>query len=135
RNDGFSPGNMIIARIPGLDNPQAFQNTGAVGVNSMRRYSDPDQPIVVIDADTGQRQPIWSEIDYNPIDPAKGNSDDAAHRASVNLIIRPAVNFQEGHRYIVALRNLKDANDNTIQPTNAFKVYRDNLTTTDPVIE
>ena len=35
RNDGFSPGNMIIVRVPGLDNPQAFENTGAVGVDDM----------------------------------------------------------------------------------------------------
>ncbi len=62
---------MIIARIPGLDNPQAFQNTGAVGGRHMEAYGDPDQPVVVINADTGQRQPIWSEIDYNPLDPAR----------------------------------------------------------------
>ena len=30
----------------------------------------------------------------------------------MNLIIRPAVNFDEGTRYIVALRNLKDADGN-----------------------
>jgi hypothetical protein len=137
RNDGFSPGNMVIVRIPGLDNPQAFQNTGAVGVNSMSTYADPNQPIVVIDAATGQRQPIWSEIDYNPIDPARcgGSGQPACDPSQVNLIIRPAVNFQEGHRYIVALRGLKDSAGNTIQPSNAFKVYRDNLTTTDPKIE
>src|SRR5690349_16103176 len=136
RADGFSPGNLITVRIPGLDNPQAFRNTGAVGVNDMQDYSAASQPIVVINADTGQRQPIWSEIDYNPIDPAKGGDpNNPADRAKVNLLIRPAVNFTEGGHYIVALRNLKDAQGKTIQPSNAFRVYRDNLITTQPAVE
>jgi hypothetical protein len=136
RNDGFSPGNMIIARIPGLDNPQALENTGAVTVDHQEAYSDSNQPVVVINADTGQRQPIWTEIDYNPIDPAKGHDPDSpGDRAKVNLIIRPAVNFQEGGHYIVALRDLRDDQDDPIGPTNAFRVYRDNLITTDPAIE
>src|SRR6266480_3564000 len=59
RADGFSPGNMIVVRIPGLDNPQAFRNTGAVSVDHMETYSAADQPVVVINADTGRRQPIW----------------------------------------------------------------------------
>ena len=33
----------------------------------------------------------------------------------MNLIIRPAVNFDEGGRYIVALRNLKQANGKVIK--------------------
>jgi hypothetical protein len=136
RLDGFSPGNLITVRIPGLDNPQAFRNTGAVSVDHMERYSAANQPVVVINADTGQRQPIWSEIDYNPIDPAHGGDpNDPADQAKVNLIIRPAVNWTEGGHYIVALRNLKNAQGKTIQPSNAFRVYRDNLITTQPAVE
>ena len=29
RADGFSPGNMIVTHVPGLDNQKAFENTGA----------------------------------------------------------------------------------------------------------
>ena len=136
RNDGFSPGNMITVRIPGLDNPRAFRNTGAVSIDHMEAYSKASQPVVVINAATGRRQPIWSEIDYNPIDPAVGgNPDDPADRAKVNLLIRPAVNWEEGGRYVVALRGLRDAQDKPIQPGNAFRVYRDNLITTQPAVE
>src|SRR3954469_9807132 len=82
RNDGFSPGNLITVRIPGLDNPQAFRNTGAASVDHMEKYSAAGQPVVVINADTRKRQPIWTEIHYTPIDPAKGgNPDDPADRA------------------------------------------------------
>jgi hypothetical protein len=135
-NDGFSPGNSINVRIPGLDSSKAFQNTGAVPVTNIAAYADKDQPVVVINADTGHRQPIWAEIDYNPIDPAKGGDvNDPADRAKVNLIIRPAVNFDEGGHYIVALRRLKDAQNRAIQPSAAFRVYRDNLITSQPQVE
>src|SRR4051812_5069086 len=136
RNDGFSPGNLITVRIPGLDNPQAFRKTGAVSVDNMGAYAQPSQPVVVINADTGRRQPVWSEIDYNPIDPAPGgNPNDPADRAKVNLLIRPAVNWSEGGHYIVALRRLRDAQGNLIQPGNAFRAYRDNLITAQPAVE
>jgi hypothetical protein len=122
--DGFSPGNMIITKIPGFDNQAAFDRSGAVPVTDMARYNDPDQPIVVINVDTGQRQPIWSEIDANP------GSD-----ADRTLIIRPARNFDEGGHYIVAIRNLVDKDGNPIQPNLGFKVYRDRLTTPQKTIE
>ena len=95
-SDGFSPGNMIVTKVPGLDTPEAFARTGAVPITDIERSFDEDQPIVVINARTLERQLIWSELDANPADPR-----------DVTLIVRPAVNFDEGERYIVALRNLK----------------------------
>ena len=50
RNDGFSPGSALIVHVPGLDNPQAFARTGAVGLANMAQAFDRRQPIVVIDA-------------------------------------------------------------------------------------
>ena len=47
----------------------------------------------------------------------------------VNLIIRPTRNFTEGHRYIVALRGLRDAQNNPVDPPLPFRVYRDRLIT------
>ncbi len=61
--DGFSPGSAILLKVPGLDSPAAMQQTGAAPINHIGRYAEPDQPIVVIDATTGQRHPIWSEVD------------------------------------------------------------------------
>ena len=52
----------------------------------------------MIDASTGERWPIWVEIDSTVDDPRRPT-----------LEIHPAVNFTSGHRYIVALRNLKNA--------------------------
>ena len=68
RADGFSPGNMIITKVPGLETPGGVRRRPArCRSPTSARYDDPDQPVVVIDADTGERQPIWAEIDSNPI--------------------------------------------------------------------
>src|SRR4051812_27187706 len=91
RNDGFSPGSLIVTKGPGLDNPAAFSRTGAVPIDDMGRSFDPDQPVVVIDARTGKRQLIWSELDSNPAGPG-----------DVTLLIHPGKNLAEGRRYIVA---------------------------------
>ena len=126
RADGFSPGQAIVTKVPGLDNTQAVENTGIVPIDDLARTYDPDQPVVVIDAATGERQLIWAEIDWNagcePSQKPPGGPCDPAKSA---LIIRPAKNWLEGHRYIVALRNLKDAQGNTIEAQPAFRAYRD----------
>jgi len=121
-SDGFSPGNMIVTKVPDLDTPEAFARTGSVPITDIERSFDPDQPIVVINARTLERQLIWSELDANPADPR-----------DVTLIVRPAVNFDEGERYIVALRNLRDAAGRRIESQPAFRALRDNRP--DPAVE
>ena len=75
RNDGFSPGSMIVARIPGLDNPTALNKTNPVRLTDMSQAFKPAAPIVVIDAKTGNRHLIWAELDSNA-------SDAGAHHAA-----------------------------------------------------
>jgi hypothetical protein len=57
---------------------------------------------------------VWAEIDSNPEDPADRT-----------LIIRPAQNFAEGERYIVALRGLREADGDLIPPNAAFAAFAD----------
>ena len=114
RADGFSPGSMIVTKIPGLDNQAAFDATGLVPLTDLDRYADQAQPVVVIDASSGERHPVWAEMDANP-----------AANADRTLIVRPARNFLEGRRYIVALRDLKRADGSPIPAQSAFRAYRD----------
>ena len=120
RNDGFSVGSPIITFVPGLD----LEVTGAAPVTDMATSLDGDAPIVLLDVDTGERHPYWAEFDEN-VEPT----------ADQPLLIHPARNFLEGHRYIVALRNLKDSGGRTIEPTPAFRAYRDRLRADDPTVE
>ncbi len=120
RNDGFSPGSPILAKVSGLD----LTETGAAPITDIGRSLDANQPVVLIDAATGRRQPFFAELDAQA-DPAQGPM----------LIIRPARNLAEGHRFIVALRRLKDAAGATIPAGRAFRLYRDGVATFDPEIE
>jgi hypothetical protein len=115
-SDGFSPGALMVTKVPGLDTPEAFAQTGAVPITDLARAFDRDQPIVVINARTLRRQLIWAELDSNASSPA-----DTA------LLIRPAKNLREGERYIVALRRLRGADGALLQPSEAFRRYRDRV--------
>ena len=114
RNDGFSPGSAMIVHVPGLDNPTAFARTGAVGLLNMSKAFARAQPIVVIDEATGRRQLIYSELDSNAPDPAH-----------TNLMIVPGKALTDGHTYIVALRNLRDAAGHIISAPSWFAKLRD----------
>src|SRR5581483_854849 len=124
RSDGFSPGQEIITKVPGLTSNRALQASGAPTVGDIGRYADPGSPIVVIDADTLERQPIFGEVDANPPDPADRV-----------LTIRPAVDFKDGGHYIVALRNLVRADGTPIKAQLPFRIYRDDLPSSDPAVE
>jgi hypothetical protein len=113
--DGFSPGSVITLKIPGIETAAALKATGAVPINRLGRYTSPTAPVVVIDASTGERWPIWVEI------------DSTVSAAKANVEIHPAVNFKSGDRYIVALRNLKTSHKQVLQAPEGFRVYRDDL--------
>ncbi len=116
RNDGFSPGQTTVVNIPGLNTPQAFENTNPVPLAHPGRYDKRKAPIVVIDVQTGERWPIWTELD--------ANSPTAESRA---LLIHPAVNYASGHRYVVALRDLQDETGDDLAAPEGFRYYRDDL--------
>lgn len=124
RADGFSPGSMLITKVPGLDSPAAAARTGLPPITDLSRSLAKRSPVVVINARTGRRHLIWAEIDSNPQNPADRV-----------LIIRPGKNFSEGERYIVALRNLKNARGRTLQASPGFRLYRDGRRTRRRLVE
>jgi hypothetical protein len=114
RNDGFSPGSAIVARVPGLDNPDALAETHPVPLTDMSQTFRNRAPIVVIDEKTKKRQLIWVEIDSNADGPA-----------NTTLLIHPGENFEYGHEYVVAMRRLKDANGDKLEAPGWFRKLRD----------
>ena len=138
RNDGFSPGSMVITHVPGLDltstfgldtTPETGPDAPGADVFALRdgdpdhlleapeRSMAPDAPIVLLDADTGERHPYWAELDEHPETLADG--------ADRTLIVRPLVNFLEGHRYVVAMRDLRGADGQSLAAPTAFAALRD----------
>jgi len=120
RNDGWSPGAMLVIHVPGVD----LTASGAPPITDIGRSLAPGSPIVIVDADTGERWPFFAELDAN------ATSD--ANRA---LLVRPARNFLEGHRYVVGFRHLVDGAGQAIPPSRAFTIYRDRIPTFLPVVE
>ncbi|MEP1470105.1 MAG: hypothetical protein ABJK25_03965 [Halieaceae bacterium] len=110
RSDGFSIGTTMLTRVEGLD----LEASGAATIFDLGASLDPDAPIQLIHARTGERQLIWAEIDQVPEPEEK--------RA---LMIRVGKTLQNGERYIVVLQNLVDTEGNPIEPSDAFKVYQE----------
>jgi len=120
RNDGFSPSQVILAQVSGLD----LNKTGAPRITDLSRSLEADSPVVVIRASTGERHLIFAELD--------ANTDDPAEQA---FIIRPMVQFERGERYIVALRNLRDSSGALLEAPAVFRAFRDDTLTDNDAIE
>jgi hypothetical protein len=120
RADGWSPGSTMLVQLDGVDLVQSHAPTIADQQHSL----DPDSPIVVLDATTGARHPFWAELDAN-----------ADARTQPVLIMHPTRNFPDGHRIVVAMRNLVDLHGAKLAPSPAFASYRDGQRTTDATFE
>lgn len=105
RNDGFSPGSTLLLHVPGISLSMSHVAT----ISRIGHSLDGNSPIVLLDTSTDKRWPTWAELDSDDTD-----------RGTQLLIIHPARNLSEGHRYIVALRNLKTASGRSIGPSPTF---------------
>ena len=110
RNDGFSPNSTLLTYVPGLD----ADKSDLPSWTDLEASLAEDASVVLIDTDTGERTPLWAELD------AKATTADEQL-----LVIHPAVVLTEGHRYVAGLRNMTDATGASIEPTGAFLAYRD----------
>lgn len=120
RNDGFSPSQVILAQVPGVD----LDQSGVPRIGDLSRSLEADSPVVVIRASTGEKHLVFAELD--------ANTDDPAEQA---FIIRPMVQFERGERYIVALRKLRDAQGALLEAPAVFRALRDNTITDNAAIE
>ncbi len=118
RNDGWSQGTPILTSVPGLDVARTGLATQADPGSSLK----PGAPAVLLDAATGERWPYTVDLDANPTDGEQPL-----------LILRPATNLREGHRYVVALRHLKDTAGKEIPAGAAFTALRSQASKADPV--
>ncbi len=114
QNDGFSPGSAILLHIPQLETQKALNRTHAVGLLNMSAYLAKNAPIMVIDEQTGRRQMIYTQLDAN-----------ATSAATTNLMILPGSSWQDGHTYVVVLRDLRNADGRLIGAPSWFERLRD----------
>ena len=110
--DGFSPAAAVLVQIPDID----LTASGAAPVTDPAASLDPDAPVILLDATTGKRLSYWTELDA------------AAEQGAVpTMYVRPTQILPEGHRIVVAMRDLKTTAGATVKPTPTFRAYRDRL--------
>jgi hypothetical protein len=131
RSDGFSAGAQILTLVPGMTNNDDIAASGIAPVTHLGLNDDPtvDPGAILLDTQTGERVPVWGEIDQytDEAGPVQTGS------VQQDLMIHPAVNLADGHRYIVALRHLVTDDGSLAQPSASFKAYRDGTApVTDP---
>jgi hypothetical protein len=118
--DGFSANSPILTWVAGLD-PVA---------SNLPSWSDldaslaSDAPVVLVDTATGDRVPLWAEVDV-----------DASGPEGQLLVIHPAVSLDAATTYAVGLRGLVTTQGTPVEPTPAFRVLRDGLGTDIGAIE
>lgn len=111
--DGVSPPTQILTMFsvpPDLSN--------AASQDTIGRSLEPDSPTVLIDLETGERVPHWTELD------AQADSE-----GEQILFLRPAARLQENRPYGVAIRAMTDINGDPLQVSQAFAKLRDGLST------
>lgn len=121
RNDGFSPGQAIVLRVPGID----LEQSGLAGLDNIGASLDEDAPVILWDNTAEERVPYWAELD----------SHAAAGAADQVLYIRPAVNYPAGHEIVVGIAGLKDASGNVLPAPAKFDRERDWIVQYDPITE
>ncbi len=106
--DGFSPAAGPIAFLAGAS------DAGFAPPTDPAASLADDSPTVIIDADTGARVAHFAELDMS--------HDDDGRRA---IMLRPVTLLEHGHRYIVALKGVVDAEGVAVTPSPVFLALRD----------
>ncbi|MEP7120742.1 MAG: hypothetical protein ABJE95_07530 [Byssovorax sp.] len=109
-SDGFSPGQPALFYFPGAT------VKGLPTQDTIESSLGADSPTVLIDAETGERVPHFTERDESLV------GEQPEERA---MIIRPVVRLKDHTRYLVAVRKVVDADGKTMEPSPVFKALRD----------
>jgi hypothetical protein len=112
--DGFAQGSTILTHLPNAT------VTGLPGQDDMAMSITTASPTLIMEADTGDFVPHFSELDVQ--------KPDAATQA---FMIQPAVRLKDATRYIVAIRHVVDANGKALPANPVFAALRDDTPSTD----
>jgi len=103
----------VLALLDDVD----LAGSGAAPIGDIGRSLEEDSPTVVVDLTSGERLAHFAEL------------DSTAPEGSRLTIVRSAAAYPEGHRIGVAFRSLQDAAGAPIDPSPAFRAFRDDIPT------
>ncbi len=112
--DGFAQGSVILTHFPNAT------VTGLPTLYNIALSITQASPTLLMEADTGALVPHFSEIDQR--------SQIDSERA---FMIEPQVRLKDATRYIVAIRNIVDANGKPLPVNPVFQALRDDTPSSD----
>jgi len=122
RSDGFSAGSEILTVVPGMTRNSDLNASRLPTDLNIETNGESNLGVVLLDATTGRVWPTWTEIDQYTSEagviPAGTTSP-----VQQDLIIHPAMNLLDGHRYIVALRHLVTDSGTYAPQSPGFSTY------------
>ncbi|MFK7989942.1 MAG: Ig-like domain-containing protein [Sandaracinaceae bacterium] len=117
--DGWSVNATILSYLPGAT------ATGLPSHVDLDGSLEDDALTVLINAETGERVPHWSEVDASTDTP----------EAPRTFMIRPAVVLEHSTRYLVAIRGVVDASGALVEAPSTFAMIRDGGPVTEPAVQ
>src|SRR5438309_801869 len=115
---------QILTVVPGMTKNTDLLPSGLPPVTNLAMNTAPNLGVILLDATTGKTWPVWVEIDQYTQE-AGVTSAETVGQIQQDLMIHPATNLLDGHRYIVALRHLVTDDGSLATPSPAFAAYRD----------
>ena len=121
-SDGFSAGSEILTVVPGMTKNSDLTASRLPTDLNIQTNSGSNLGVMLLDATTGKVWPTWTEIDQYT---SEAGAVPAGTTSPVqqDLIIHPAMNLLDGHRYIVALRHMVTDNGTDATQSAAFATY------------
>ncbi|MCP4922202.1 MAG: hypothetical protein GY913_35320 [Proteobacteria bacterium] len=110
--DGYSTIAPLMTYFANLD------DVGLPGHDDIEASLADDAPIVVLNAETGERVPYFAELDAV-----------AEYDTQRLLIVRPVVPLDHATRYVVGIRDLSQRDGSPVEVSPAFAQLRDNTET------
>jgi hypothetical protein len=108
RHDGISPSTPFVVYFK-----KGVDATQLPTLDALDASVTADSAVQIIDYATGERVPLFAELDANAVAPARQA-----------LLIRPMARLKPATRYVVALVGLHDANGHALEPAG-FVALRD----------
>ncbi|HWA67826.1 MAG TPA: hypothetical protein VG899_15800 [Mycobacteriales bacterium] len=121
-SDGFSAGSEILTVVPGMTHNADLAKSRLPTDVNLAANGEPNLGVVLIDATTGKRWPVWVEIDHYTSEAGLIKAG-ATAPIQQDLMIHPAENLIDGHRYVIGLRHLVTNKGQDAAQSAGFSAY------------
>jgi hypothetical protein len=121
-SDGFSAGSELLTVVPGMTDNADLSKSRLPTDTNLAENDAKNLGVVLIDTTTGKQWPVWAEIDQYTTEAGLLPAGSTAP-IQQDLMIHPAENLLDGHRYVVGLRHIVTNSGKDAEPSKGFATY------------